>query len=241
VESTINFDSVPSALFLEGDYLAVFGTEYTTQQNSQNDLSSKRAYYSYQPQSANTYVHVYDVSRKSNPTLIKEYKVEGRYTNGRMTENGFVYLISSLNCNNRQDQKDTAPWYNFNGRKQYLRPNEIFYYPGSSEDYQGANFLNIFTFNLGNPRYAQENIVSVIGQSSHLIYMSEKNIYLTATRYLNSQQKTSIHKIFVWRNMIIPFADGTVNGTLNNQFSMDEYKGDLRVATTQSVFINRRT
>lgn len=36
------------------------------------------------------------------------------------------------------------------------------------------------------------------------------------------------------RNKIIPFADGKVKGTINNQFSLDEFGPYLRVAATIS-------
>jgi hypothetical protein len=55
---------------------------------------------------------------------------------------------------------------------------------------------------------------------------------LTAAKYIADGQQTSIRKIFVSRSRIIPCADGLVQGTVNNQFSLDEYNGVLRVATT---------
>lgn len=64
--------------------------------------------------------------------------------------------------------------------------------------------------------------------------MSERNIYLTSSTYSNGQDWTRIRKIFVNRRHIIPFADGQVRGTLNNQFSMDEYGPYLRIATTSN-------
>ncbi len=66
------------------------------------------------------------------------------------------------------------------------------------------------------------------------MYMAERNIYLTSTNY-DSQKGdtyTTIRKIFVRKNRIIPFADGKIRGTLNNQFSLDEYGPYLRVAAT---------
>lgn len=51
---------------------------------------------------------------------------------------------------------------------------------------------------------------------------------------MNGQDYTNIRKIFVWRKYIVPFADGKVEGTINNQFSMDEYGPYLRVATTSN-------
>jgi inhibitor of cysteine peptidase len=64
--------------------------------------------------------------------------------------------------------------------------------------------------------------------------MSEQYIYLTSTKYIADAQITSIHKIFVSKSKIIPMADGQVNGYVNNQFSLDEYNGTLRIATTET-------
>ena len=43
-----------------------------------------------------------------------------------------------------------------------------------------------------------------------------------------------LHKVFVFEEFIIPFADGSVSGYINNQFSMDEHEGILRVTTTEN-------
>lgn len=72
----------------------------------------------------------------------------------------------------------------------------------------------------------------MLALNTYVIYMSEQYIYLTGTQYLVDIQKTSIHKIFVQGSLLIPFADGKVEGTVNNQFSLDEFNGTLRIATT---------
>lgn len=64
--------------------------------------------------------------------------------------------------------------------------------------------------------------------------MSERNIYITASKYNGRTQQTKIRKIFVYKTWIVPCADGLVDGTVNNQFSLDEYRGLLRIATTQN-------
>lgn len=100
-----------------------------------------------------------------------------------------------------------------------MAPQQIFYYPGS--DYQSANFINIFAFNLRNPLTCDENIISVLALNTYVIYMSDQYIYLTGTQYFTDAQKTTIHKIYVQKSMMIPFADGKVDGYVNNQFSLD--------------------
>ncbi|MGB9176700.1 MAG: beta-propeller domain-containing protein [Methanoregula sp.] len=53
------------------------------------------------------------------------------------------------------------------------------------------------------------------------------------------QTTTAIHKIAINNGAITYIAQGAVPGTLESQFSMDEYKNNLRVATTSSVYSTR--
>ena len=80
----------PQALFIEGNYLILFGTEYISYQNQR------------------TFVHVYNIKNRLNPFLIKDIRIEGRYFNGRKTLDGFVYLISIANI---QKRIKPTPWY----------------------------------------------------------------------------------------------------------------------------------
>ncbi|MFA5213770.1 MAG: beta-propeller domain-containing protein [Methanoregula sp.] len=50
------------------------------------------------------------------------------------------------------------------------------------------------------------------------------------------QSTTVIHKIGISNGAITYLAKGEVAGTLKNQFAMDEYVGNLRVATTSNVW-----
>jgi len=53
------------------------------------------------------------------------------------------------------------------------------------------------------------------------------------------QSTTVIHKIGINNGAITYLAKGEVPGYLKNQFAMDEYGGNLRVATTSDVWTNR--
>jgi uncharacterized secreted protein with C-terminal beta-propeller domain len=53
------------------------------------------------------------------------------------------------------------------------------------------------------------------------------------------QTTTAIHKIAISNGAITYIARGDVPGILESQFSMDEYKNNLRVATTSSVYSAR--
>jgi inhibitor of cysteine peptidase len=53
------------------------------------------------------------------------------------------------------------------------------------------------------------------------------------------QTTTAIHKIAISNGAITYIARGDVPGILESQFSLDEYKNNLRVATTSSVYTTR--
>jgi hypothetical protein len=53
------------------------------------------------------------------------------------------------------------------------------------------------------------------------------------------QTTTALHKIAISNGAITYVARGEVPGILESQFSMDEYKNNLRVATTSSVYTTR--
>jgi inhibitor of cysteine peptidase len=72
------------------------------------------------------------------------------------------------------------------------------------------------------------------------ILESLRNAEQEAVRRREADQTfTVIHKIGINNGAITYLAKGEVPGTLDNQFSMDEYKGNLRVATTSSVYTPR--
>jgi len=72
--------------------------------------------------------------------------------------------------------------------------------------------------------------------ASSTIYVSTANIYLTSTIW-NCQQETAIHRVGISKGEVSYEATGTVLGGVMNQFSMDEYNGYLRVATTSWPFV----
>lgn len=206
VVSTIDLNTLAAqALFIEGDFLSLFGTEYTAGRPV-------------------TFIRIYDVSNRARPFLSRTFKVEGRYINGRKTSNGFVYLITSHSIYSR-----ALPWYDFGLGQKPIPYSSIFRYPGT---FVSPALTSIVSFNLRTPTSSDRKVVSICGEFTSTMYMSERNIYLTSNTYKNGQTTTNIRKIFIWRKYIIPFADGIVKGSVNNQFSLDEYGPFLRVATT---------
>lgn len=77
VESTITFTATPQSMFIEGNYLTVFGTDYEDTDpvyysGGVDATFAKRPYFYYRP--PYTWVYVYDLCNKTSPKLIKDYK-----------------------------------------------------------------------------------------------------------------------------------------------------------------------
>lgn len=97
----------------------------------------------YSTGTAFTFIRIYDISNRAQPFLTRTFKVEGRYINGRKTEDGFVYLITSQSLYYRM-----APWYDFGLGKKIIPYTSIFRYPIT---YIQPQITNIISFNLGRP------------------------------------------------------------------------------------------
>ncbi len=73
-------------------------------------------------------------------------------------------------------------------------------------------------------------------EKRELLEKIEKSIIEFETKIHEENSKTIIHKISINNGEIEYKSQGEVKGYLLNQFSMDEYKDNLRVATTFSVW-----
>ena len=68
--------------------------------------------------------------------------------------------------------------------------------------------------------------------SASLYYVSEKSIYITLPDFQQGEEDTQILKFHYENGRIDAKGAGKVKGRLKDSFSMNEYKGYLRVVTT---------
>jgi uncharacterized secreted protein with C-terminal beta-propeller domain len=101
----------------------------------------------------------------------------------------------------------------------------------------GLGMLSLVTFVPEDPQ--PENAVSVIGAGDTL-YASAANVYVTSMEVSEEDEAalvTRIHKFDISDPSRAAYvASGEVAGRVLNKFSMSEYAGRLRVATTLSAF-----
>lgn len=99
-------------------------------------------------------------------------------------------------------------------------------------DPDGFGVVSLVSLDVDND--AQFTAVGVVAEPG-LIYSSLQAMYLTDTNYdwqENARTNTDIYKFAYANRGATPVATGSVDGRVLNQYSMGEYQGNLRVATT---------
>ncbi len=176
---------------------------------------------------------IYNIENKSEPQNIREVALEGRYINSRMI-GGNLYLISRKNAFYYDKTEDYTILPNIQdtiiGTTRTIDCTDIAYFEGTKNN----SFMMVGSFNINDD---EEVFVETFFGAGELVYANEKNLYLTHSNYSNENNNTTIYKFALDGNKMILTAQGEVKGTLNNQFSMDEYNGNLRVATTSTIVI----
>lgn len=166
------------------------------------------------------FADVYDVSDPGNPVLFKGHEMEGRYQSSRKSGDN-VYLITNTGWNGggvRPLMKDTA-----RGEKAVqVDISDIMVMP----EPPGQGYIVLSAIDITDDSRTEVEAVTAYGAT---VYMNNTALYLAADDYCG---KTNITKFSI-DGMNIGYAgSGSVSGSLLNQFSMDEFEGNLRVATT---------
>lgn len=169
ITSTIKFDNQPSSLFINGDFLAVFG-------NYHNIDFFKSI--NFQPRQGMTFFNIYDISDRDDPELLKEYKFEGNYFQSRMI-GGYVYFIATT----RPEYRTVfpTPLIVEGVRKSSVPVSDVYYY---NFPYTDAQFATIHAIKITDPEQ-DINSKTITVEYSQNMYMSEENIYITYTEHIN--------------------------------------------------------
>ena len=174
--------------------------------------------------SGTTSLFVFDISNHAGPVLTTRVDVNGTLAGARLIGN-YVYVVATqpVFCYG----EILLPEQIINGQVVKATPVQVYH---SDIIDQGYSFTTIIGFDTtqSNPNPAAK--IYLIGTTS-TIYVSLHDIYLTQPVWSQSQQ-TIVHRISIVGLAITYQATGAVPGHVLNQFSMGEYNGYLRIATT---------
>ena len=229
VLSEIELQGTVIGIFMNGDRLIVFGEEtpYYAYPGVRWD-SAEKFYVPYV--SPKIIVKVYDISDRENPQLQRELSADGQYVSSRMIGD-YAYVVINEPVY-EQDDEPTLPKL-YSGDEEWGIPATDIYYSSNVSDYYYM-YTTIVAINIQNTDQNPTYATMLLGASSNL-YVSTDNIYLTFPVWggdVDDSPKTTIHRIHIDGSAMNYTATGEVPGTMLNQFSMDEYDGHFRVATT---------
>jgi inhibitor of cysteine peptidase len=209
--SEIEFEeSHISQIYINGDKLIVFGTEYN-QVNEEKGFSPEIdcyggcGYYG----NSESVVYIYDINDRENPILEDKFGNDGNYINSRMIGD-YVYIVYNKYIN--LDNPDLPVYYE-NGVARETLVSDIYYpnYPDTS-----FVFTSIVSVNVNNGDV--NNKVYLTGGSSH-IYVSEKNIYLTHVKRIDNDHYSEEYAEKVAFVLLDDEGDSKVEGILEGGLS----------------------
>jgi inhibitor of cysteine peptidase len=176
-----------------------------------------------------TSIKVYDISDRGNPVLTRNFSVDGNYFSSRMIGD-YVYVVATQWAVFIETDV-FLPRVHSDNETEVIAADDIYYYDLSDNSY---SFTSIVALNIQNDAQEPTHQTILLGGTS-TIYVSQNNIYLTFPNYTwqeNETMKTTVQRIKINKQAITFAAQGEVPGYILNQFSMDEYNGYFRIATT---------
>jgi inhibitor of cysteine peptidase len=188
--------------------------------------------YQYFENNVKTFVNVYDVSDKVHPVLARNFTLSGSYFNSRMIGD-YVYAVVSQPAYVLENVLPLPRVYAGTTVSE-IAPSKIYYSDTANYSDVANNYFTYTTFiglNVKDSGQELTNMTVLMGGASTM-YVSLSNIYVTYPTWSEGGEYTSIYRISVNKSALNFEAKGSVAGYILNQYSMDEYNGNFRLATT---------
>ena len=224
VVSKIGLDdkTQPAGLFLSQDSnrLVVLANKYDYDDNRIRPL------YWYFSDDAYTCINVYDISNKAQPILTRNITLSGNYANSRMIGD-IVYTVVTQHATVYDNIARLPVMYEDNCKND-VSPTSIYY---TDMDDSSFSFTSFYGLNIADDTSTPTNMTVMMGGTSNM-YVSPQNFYVTYPLWnQEAGQYTTIYRVAVDGLQLSWEAQGSVLGNILNQYSMDEYNSDFRVAT----------
>jgi len=215
-------------IYVNGDKLAVLG----------GNFAPIRVSYTY---TGEAFVNVYDISNKTHPRLTRTLSLNGTLSGSRMIGNYVYVTVNQLAVHpntNKTHLEVALPKISTADAVKEIQATEIRYINVPDAFYY---FTTVIAVNIIND--AQEpTYETFLTGSTACMYVSQSNMYLTipntsvwilSAGVSGTRDETLIYRVKLDGEEIVCEAEGAVSGYVLNQFSMDEYNGFFRIATTK--------
>ena len=205
-------------LYLDNDRLMLVTSGYeSSMEESETDTYTVNRY-------TYTALSVYDITDREQPKMTGRMSQEGSYRQSR--KNGeYIYLLTQYSPSVRDQIEDSSVMPLVNEQK--LEVSDI-YLP---EQACQSDYLVVSGTDIRDP----ENVISskAIVSGAQDFYMSSDSLYICNSNWQNGKSSTEILRFACSDGKITAGAVCELPGYLNDTFSLDEYKGYLRVVVTE--------
>ena len=217
--SKIELNGTLTGTFVNGDRLVVFEELHVSYETTK------------------TLIKVYNVSDRQKPDLKRTVYLNGSYFNSRMIGD-YVYAIVNRQAYLKDGEVDLPKICSDNVVKE-VSATDIYY--SNITDYY-YTFTTVVAVNTQDDTEEPTMKPFLLGATRNM-YVSQDNIYITFPGLnqltlldqmlgMSGVEGTEIHRIHIENGQVDYQASGQVPGGPLNQFSMDEYNGFFRIATT---------
>lgn len=250
IVQTLDFDGQVNGLLLSPGRLVVIET---------GQVNASRSGWI---QTANLFL--YDVSDVSAPALVRLVSMNGTYVDARLSA-GFVYAIFQQPTQVWMDGNYTAVPAGYRDGKsvQKIPATSVFYSKSSLIPF--SMYTIIMSMSVADGSHSQNALLTGWGST---VYASNSNVYLAFPDRMAYPiyfgmaagirvpagapallpfwwggwgTNTTIYRVAYSNGSTNVESQGTVPGTILNQFSLDEHDGYLRVATTSNSMLPNQT
>jgi uncharacterized secreted protein with C-terminal beta-propeller domain len=220
--------------------------EPTSDDSSSSSSSSSSSRPAAYESVSETRLLLYDISNPAAPARITEFAQSGNYRSSRVYD-GTLYLISSYylpGVPSSDDPGSFVPLLGQGAARGYMEIDDIRTMP----EVQQASYTVVTSYDIATQVRVDQK--SVLGEAS-TTYMSYNNLYLASSVYESEAKEpyqesvytveervdkysTQIIRVGIGAGALDVAAQCVIDGILLNQFSLDEYEGNLRLALTVS-------
>ncbi|HEX9709665.1 MAG TPA: beta-propeller domain-containing protein [Candidatus Thermoplasmatota archaeon] len=231
--STLTLDNhYPYGLFVAGDRLIVLTSLYEYYAYEGGDVRAGAQMYPYYSTPRSSML-VYDISDVRSPSLAANITVSG-YTTGARMIGSDIFLVAQHYIHLDADDALALPSIWVDGDKRTLGATDIGYFPDA---YNTSSVTTVTVMNLTRP--AEATHTALLTTAGSQLYVSRNSVYLVgygssaATLWQAWADVSTVHRLYIYQGTVACALTGEVPGHVLNQFSMDEFGGHLRIATTE--------
>lgn len=181
---------------------------------------------------------VMDITDRANPKTLRKIEQDGSYRSSRMVGSVIYTLTEYTVTGKNEDEAKTNSVPEVGGTE--IKCDCIYI-----TDEHASRYICLTAYDTATAD-SEVTSLAVLGNGNE-IYCSPNNLYVIGTKHINRKENDNVDidtytviNAFSLNGTSITFsAQGEVPGYINNQYSLDEYDGKLRIATTAYSSLDR--